>query len=110
VTPFRAERPWCIAAPLRPFAHGALQSRTLRNTRSRAPQTRRRLSPSVLVPRPWSQGVRGPFEAHHPTDVAEAFASTGPLSRLRPVRRGGPRRPRPGASGCFTDRRTGGPP
>jgi len=40
---------------LRPFVHGALQSRTLRNTRSRAPQTRRHLCPSALVPRPWFQ-------------------------------------------------------
>jgi hypothetical protein len=52
---FQAERPWCVAAPLCPFVCGALQPRTLRNTRSKAPPTRRHLSPSALVPRPWFQ-------------------------------------------------------
>jgi hypothetical protein len=40
---------------LHPLVRGALQSRTLRNTRSRAPQPPRHLSPSALVPRPWFQ-------------------------------------------------------
>jgi hypothetical protein len=44
-TPFRAERPWCIAAPLRPFVHGALQPRTLRNTRSESSADLKTLEP-----------------------------------------------------------------
>jgi len=75
---------------LRPFVHGALQSRTLRNTRSRAPQTRRHLSLSALVPRPWFQGPQAPSGAHHLRAVAGAFAPTGPLACLSPRRLGEP--------------------
>jgi hypothetical protein len=48
------------------------------------------LSPSVLVPRPWFQGLRAPSEAHHPQAVAGAFASAVPLSRLNPPHLGEP--------------------
>jgi hypothetical protein len=75
---------------LRPFVHGALQSRTLRNTRSRAPQPPRHLCLSALVPRPWFQSPQAPSEAHHSRIVAEAFAPTGPLTRLSPRHLGEP--------------------
>jgi len=75
---------------LRPFVRGALRSRTLRNTRSRATQPRRHLCPSALVPRPWSQSRRTPFEAHHPRAVAAAFTSARPLTCSSPRRLGEP--------------------
>jgi len=87
---FRAVRPRRIAAPLMPFVHGALQSRTLRNTRSRAPQPRRHLSPPALVPRPWSQSQIAPFRAHHSRAVAGAFAPAGPLTCFDPRHLGEP--------------------
>jgi hypothetical protein len=87
---FQAVRPWCVAAPLRPSVCGALQPRTLRNTRSKAPPTRRRLSLSALVPRPWFQSHRAPFEAHHPRTVAGAFAPALPLARVGPRHLGEP--------------------
>jgi hypothetical protein len=76
--------------PLRPFILGALQPRTLRNARSKAPRTPRRLSPFALVPRPWFQSLRTPFGAHHSRAVAEAFAPACPLARLSPRRLGEP--------------------
>jgi len=87
---FRAGRPLCVAAPLRPFVCGALQPRTLRNTRSKAPPTRRHLSPAALVPRPWFQSSRVPSGAHHSRTVARAFAPAIPLARLNPRRLGEP--------------------
>jgi hypothetical protein len=75
---------------LRPFVHGALQSRTLRNTRSRAPQPPRHLCLSALVPRPWFQSPQAPSEAHHSRIVAGAFAPAGPLTRLSPRHLGEP--------------------
>jgi len=73
------------------FVRGALQPRTLRNTRSKAPRPRRHLSSCVLVPRPWSQNSRVPFGAHHLQAVAEAFAPASPLARLSPPHLGEPR-------------------
>jgi hypothetical protein len=90
VGPFRSARPRRVAASLRPLVHGALQPRTLRNTRSRAPQPPRHLSLSGLVPRPWSQGPQAPFGAPHPRAVAGAFAPAGPLACLCPRRLGEP--------------------
>jgi len=87
---FQAARPCCVAATLRPSVCGALQPRTLRNARSKAPPTRRRLSPSALVPRPWFQSHRAPFEAHHLRFVAGAFAPARPLTRLSSLHLGEP--------------------
>jgi hypothetical protein len=80
---FRTGRPWRAAAfasphPLRPFVPGALQPRTLRNTRSKAPRSRRRLSPSALVPRTWFQSLVAPFEAHHLRADTGTFAPVFP--------------------------------
>jgi len=76
--------------PSCPLVRGALQSRTLRNTRSRAPQPPRHLSSCALVPRPWFQSRQAPFEAHHPRAVAGAFAPAGPLTCSSPRRLGEP--------------------
>jgi hypothetical protein len=81
-TLFRTGRPLCVAAPLHPLAYGALQPRTLRNTRSKAPQTPRCLSLTALVPRPWFQSLGAPSGAHHLRAVAAAFAAAIP-SRAR---------------------------
>jgi hypothetical protein len=63
---------------LRSLADGALQPRILRKTRSKAPPTRKHLSPPVLVPRPWFQDEGRPFGAHVSQTVAEAFAPAFP--------------------------------
>jgi hypothetical protein len=87
---FRAVGPRRVAAPLHPFVRSALQPRTLRNTRSRAPRPPRHLSPPALVPRPWFQSPQAPSGAHHSRAVAGAFAPAGPLARLSPPRLGEP--------------------
>jgi hypothetical protein len=75
---------------LHPSVHSALQPRTLRNTRSKALRTRRHLSPSALVPRPWFQSPQAPFGAHDPRAVTGAFAPALPLPCLSPPRLGEP--------------------
>jgi hypothetical protein len=102
-----------LLRPLHPFVRGALQSRTLRNTRSKAPRPPRRLSPPDLVPRTWFQSLRAPYGAHHPRAVTRAFAPADPLARLSPRRlsercytQAATRRT--GAPGCLTDSETGG--
>jgi hypothetical protein len=87
---FEREGRDALPHPLHPVAVGAPQPRTLRNTRSEAPPTRRHLSPSALVPWPWSQSRRVPFEAHHSRIVAAALASARSLSRFVPRRLGEP--------------------
>jgi hypothetical protein len=102
-----------LLRPLCPFVRGALQPRTLRNTRSKAPQTPRHLSPPDLVPRTWFQSLRAPYGAHHSRADTRAFAPAGPLARLSP-RRLGERfytqaaTRRTGAPGCLTDSETNG--
>jgi hypothetical protein len=93
---------------LRPLVRGALQSRTLRNTRSRAPQPPRHLSPSALVPRPWFQSPQAPSGAHHSQAVAGAFAPAGPLTCLSPRRSGRTMARQAGTPGSFTSPGTGG--
>jgi len=88
--PFEPEGRDALPHPLHPLAHGALQPRTLRNTREKAPRTPRHLSPPALVPRPWFQSLRTPFGAHHLRSVAGAFAPARPLARLSPPHLGEP--------------------
>jgi len=75
---------------LRPFVHGALQSRTLRNTRSRAPQTRRHLclvrpGSTAVVPEPWS-----PLRSSSFPDCRRGFRPRFPLTCLSPRHLGEP--------------------
>ena len=57
-----------------------------------------RLSRSALVPRPWFQDSRAPFEAHHPRTVPR-LSSRFPLTRLSPRRLGEPYRVEPAPQG-----------
>jgi len=79
-----------LPCPLHPSVRVAPQPRSLRSTRLEAPQPRRCLSPSALVPRPWFQDSEAPFGAHASRTVAGAFASAGPLTRLSPSHLGEP--------------------
>jgi hypothetical protein len=79
--------------PLRPFILGALQPRTLRNTRSKAPRTPRRLSPfrpgsTAVVPEPPNPlrsasppSRRGCFRIRWSPRALEPSASRQALSR-----------------------------
>jgi len=79
--------------PLHPFIRGALQPRTLRNTRSKAPRTPRRLSPfrpgsTAVVPEPPNPlrsasppSRRGNFRSRSSPRALESSASRRALAR-----------------------------
>jgi hypothetical protein len=69
---------------LRSFAHGAFQPRTLRNTRSQAPQARKHLSPPALVPWPWSQDSREPLRSTSFPNRRRGFRPGSSPRTLRP--------------------------
>jgi len=105
---FRSKTPFgrlgrdALPRPLRSFAHGARQPRTLRNTRSQAPQARKHLSPTALVPWPWFQASQAPLRSTSFPDRRRGFRPRWSPHALRPSAAGRTIPRRAGASGCFT--------
>jgi len=78
----------CVRCALSSAVRASL--RTLRNTRPSAPWTPRHLSPSALVPWPWSQNLEIPLRSTSSSDRRAGFHPARPLTRFRPRRLGEP--------------------
>jgi len=94
---------------LHPLTHGARQPRTLRNTRSQAPQAPRHLSPPALVPWPRFQDSQAPLRSTSSPDRRRGFHPRSSPHTLEPSAAGRTIPRRAGASGSSPDPGTNGP-